>query len=160
MEEDKNFQQPIPYVIIVNPELHKVIAYQRGSSSTTSWEQRLYGKRSLGVGGHVELEFKDATNPLRETALQEIKEEIWLTSIDSLKVLWYLNDNSDPVWEVHVWIIYLAETSEKSVAIVDGELAKVDFFSPEEIDEIMNSPDCDVESRSRIARKAYKEFIW
>gem|GEM_PF-4307972 len=49
MEEDLDFQQPIPYVIIYNPDLDKYVAYKRGSSESTSGEKRLFGKRSLGV---------------------------------------------------------------------------------------------------------------
>jgi len=47
MEEDLEFQQPIPYVIIKNPKLNKFVAYKRGSSESTSGETRLFGKWSL-----------------------------------------------------------------------------------------------------------------
>ena len=158
MEVDPSYQQPIPYAIIVNPQSNKVIAYQRWSSESTSWEQRLYGKRSLWVGGHIELEEKNAENPMHVTVVKEIKEEIWLTDIQEVTVLWYINDNSDPVGEVHLGILYLITTHAKDIEIVDGELEQVFFKSHDEIEEIMSSPDCDVESRSKIARQAYKDF--
>lgn len=158
MEEDASYQQPIPYVIIINPKTQKIIAYQRWSSTSTSGEQRLYGKRSLWVGGHVEIEQKDSNNPLQATALQEIKEEIGLENISKITSMGYINDNSNPVGKVHIWVIYLAETPEEEINIWDGEIAKVGFFSKDEIEEIMNSSDCDVESRSRIAWDAYKNY--
>ncbi len=157
MEEDLDYQQPIPYVIIQNPETQKFIAYKRGSSESTSWETRLFGKRSLWVWGHIERDQEKAANPMESTALIEIEEEIWLHDISNLKLLWYIRDKSVPVNLYHLWFVYLATTATTDVSVVDGELEQVYFMTEQEIDELMTSPDVDMESRSKIARDAYKE---
>lgn len=156
MEIDPSFQQTIPYGIIVNQKTHKVIAYQR--DGVNSGEQRLHNKRSLGLGGHIEVEEKDAQNPLQATLVKEIREEIGLDSITSFKIIGYLNDNSDEVGKVHFGVLYVVYTNDTEVEIGDGELEKVFFKTPEEIDELMNDPTCDMESRSRIARTAFKQL--
>lgn len=156
MEIDSSFQQAIPYGIIVNQTTNKVIAYQR--DGTNSGEQRLHNKRSLGLGGHIEVEEKDAQNPLQATLIKEIREEIGLDNITGLKIIGYLNDNSDEVGKVHFGVLYVVYTDDTEVEIGDGELEKVFFKTPEEIDELMNDPTCDMESRSRIARTAFQNI--
>ena len=158
MEINPDFQQPIPYAIVVNPTTKKIIAYQRGNNSWVSWEQRLYNKRSLWIGWHIELEEKDAHNPLQATLIKEVQEEIWLDSIDSFEVIGYLNDNSDEVGKVHFGVLYVLYTHDSDVQIGDGELEQVFFKTKDEIDNIMNDANCDVESWSRIAREAYKQL--
>ncbi len=159
MEEDLNYQQPIPYVIVHNPELDKFVAYKRGSSESTSGEQRLYGKWSLWVGWHIERDQESDANPIRSTAIIEIEEEIGLSDIENLTLLWYIRDKTVPVNLYHLGMVYVATTHTPDVETVDGELEQVYFKSADEIDELMNSPEVDMESRSRIARDAYKASL-
>lgn len=159
METDASYQQAIPYAIIVNPNTNKIIAYQRGWNDSVAGETRLHGKRSLWVGGHIELEEKDSPNPLHATLIKEIQEEIGVKSLLNVKVIWYINDNTDEVGKVHFGILYVVYTDENNVHIGDGELKQVFFKNIDEIEEIMNSENCDVESWSRIAREAYKNMM-
>ncbi len=157
MEEDLNYQQPIPYVIVHNPNLDKFVAYKRGSSESTSGENRLYGKRSLWVWGHIEKEQEHAENPIRATAKIEIEEEIWLSDIHDLTLLWYIRDKTVPVNLYHLWMVYVATTNTESIEVVDWELEQVYFMTKDEIEQLMNSDDVEMESWSRIAWEAYKK---
>lgn len=157
MEIDPSYQQAIPYVLIVNPEIEKVIAYQRGDVNSIAGDKRLFGKWSLWVGGHIEVNEQHAENPLLATAIKEIEEEINLTDIHNIHILGYINDNSSPVSKVHLGIVYIAETEAIELSIGDGELEQVFLKSYDEIEEIMTSPDCDVEEWSVIAWNAYKK---
>ena len=158
MEEDTSFQQPIPYVIIHNPETKTFVWYQRGDVNSASWEVRLLGKWSLGVWGHIEKEQENDENPIRSTVYKEIEEEIWLTDITNVKVLGYIVDSTVPVNLYHLWVVYIAETQTTSAEACDGELAWVHFLSEEEVEGIITSPDADLESRSHIAWDAYKKI--
>jgi len=159
MEEDLDFQQPIPYVIIYNPDLDKYVAYKRGSSESTSGEKRLFGKRSLGVWWHIEKDQESEKNPISATAKIEIEEEIGLDDIQDLHLLWYIRDKTVPVNLYHLWFIYVAITHTNDLSIVDGELEQVYYKTMEEIDELMDAPDVDMESWSVIAWNAYKESL-
>jgi len=155
MEEDLAYQQPIPYVIVHNPELDKFVAYKRGNSKSTSWENRLYGKRRLGVWGHIEKAQEHEENPIRATAKIEIEEEIWLSDIYDLELLGYIRDKTVPVNLYHLGMVYVAKTNTPDISVVDGELEEVYYMSREEIDGLMNSEDVQMESWSRIAWDAY-----
>ncbi len=159
MEEDLDYQQPIPYVIIHNPEINKFVAYKRGSSESTSWEVRLFGKRSLWVWGHIERDQENEVNPMRSTAKIEIEEEIWLNDISDLKLLWYIRDKTVPVNLYHLWMVYLATTETKDMSVVDGEIEQVYFMTWEEIDSLMENTDIEMESWSKIAWDAYKDSL-
>lgn len=158
MEEDRSYQQPIPYVIIHNEDTNKFIAYKRGGASSAAGEQRLFGQWSLWVWGHIEKEQEKDKNPIRSTVYKEIEEEIGLTDITGLQVLWYIVDATVPVNLYHLGVVYIATTKTTDVEVVDGELENVYFLSEQEVEDIIASPDADLESRSHIARDAYKEI--
>lgn len=152
MEEDTSWQQPIPYVLLYNPQLKKYVGYKRSSKTEKYWENRLYGKWSLWVGGHIEEDEKNSPNPIEETARREIEEEIWLTkdTISGMQLLWAIRDHSTDVARHHIWFVYLAQTNIDLVEIVDWELEKVFFLSADEIDEILNDDSAEMESRSQL----------
>ncbi|USN54983.1 MAG: NUDIX domain-containing protein [Candidatus Peribacteria bacterium] len=159
MEIDPSFQQPIPYTIIWNPELQKVIAYKRSSDETIAGDQRLYGKWSIGVGGHIEQDIVGDTSPVETTALREIAEEAHITNLEKLELLGYINDNSDEVGRVHFGVVYLAITATQDATINDGEMEKVTLLSLEEIQHIIDSPDAVLESRSHLAFQYLKQYL-
>ena len=53
-ESDPSHKQPIPYIMIVNPNEKTIFIYQRASDKNYAHESRLHGKLSWGIGGHVE----------------------------------------------------------------------------------------------------------
>lgn len=159
MEQDTSYQQPIPYVIIHHPESNKFIAYQRGDHTSIVWENRLFAQWSLGVWGHIEKEQENDENPLYTTLFREIEEEMGLTDITNIKILWYIVDRTVPVNLYHLWVLYIAETKTKNITEINGELEDVFFLTKEEIEEIIISPDTELESWSVIAWNAYKKYI-
>ena len=75
-ETDDDLKQMIPYVIVRHGG--KYLAYSRTSQSG---EKRLVGKRSVGIGGHINpTDVPDGDPPLnailRRCAAREIKEEL------------------------------------------------------------------------------------
>src|SRR5688572_13131803 len=78
LEQDPEFKQLVPYVILAHRG--RVAMYRR---ETPGGEQRLHGLRSIGFGGHVGLEDAvvidgavDVGRTLARAAEREIEEEV------------------------------------------------------------------------------------
>jgi len=91
--------------------------------------------------------------------LRELSEEVEINGDFNVKVLGYINDDKDSVGRVHFGILYLIETDSEEVFPKGNEMAQGSFKSLEELAEIINSEDCEVESWSKIAYHAIKEFL-
>ncbi|MBW2973101.1 NUDIX domain-containing protein [Candidatus Woesearchaeota archaeon] len=148
-EEDETHKQPIGYVLIANPKTKKIYAYKRASAGKDYTEKRLQNKWSVGIGGHIDRTEESAQDPIHTSMLRELSEEVKIGQY-SLKVLGYLNDDSDSVGRVHFGIVYLALT-ESDVSPGDAESVFGEMKTMEEIKQIRNSPDATLEGWSEIA---------
>lgn len=103
-ENDNNFKQPIPYVIFRKKESGMLFCMER-----ISGDSRLIGKKSLGVGGHV-----DNDEGIKSGLYREIYEEVGLEKkeINSLKFLGFILDESNDVGSVHLGLLFVAEIDE------------------------------------------------
>jgi predicted NUDIX family phosphoesterase len=125
-EEDPSHQQPIPYVLVRHGT--RLACYRRQGT-----EQRLHGLRSVGVGGHVEVE--DAANSLLDTLLsaarRELREEFLdLTGAPPLHVLGIINEDLTPVGRVHLGVAMLAEIDTRMPPRGGAELLDLDWLTP------------------------------
>lgn len=114
-ETNPQLKQIIPYCILTHQG--KILTYERGQSGG---EKRLRAKLSIGIGGHINP--IDSLHPLKttpktyENALErELQEELSYESILSRQTLGFLNDDSDPVGEVHLGVVELLELSSDHV---------------------------------------------
>lgn len=157
IEIDFEHKQPIGYAIIVNPGLGKVFAYQR---SQKGGDKRLHDKWSWGIGGHIEKSEEESENPIYASLIREIEEEVDIKgSVKSVKVLGYINDDSDEVGRVHFGILYLIETDSTEIIPRDAEIKIGDLKDIGELEEICASDECTVESWSRIAFEPLKRYL-
>lgn len=154
-EEDPGHKQPIAYCMIVNPELKKVFAFQRSSKDKHYHEKRLHGKWSWGVGGHIEK--IDGDNPIHTSMLRELSEEIEMNGSMNPKVIGYINDESDPVSQVHFGVLYLIETDSTIIKPRDQEMAEGELRSMEELEKITSTEV--VEEWSKIALGPLKQYF-
>lgn len=132
-ERDKSILQFIPYIICTTPS-GKVFSYSRKGGG----EGRLEGKKSIGIGGHVNIDDKlpgeAEENKTRQPntwdivttgAVREATEELHLDSlyveehIKQVGIIHTPNDgeegkitSSPKVGEVHIGIIYLLDVEE------------------------------------------------
>jgi predicted NUDIX family phosphoesterase len=134
VETDENFLQVIPYVVLRNPE-GKFWAYARGQSD----EARLHGKRSVGVGGHIE-EIDRAGDTFKDIVsaalTRELREELGIQVLsDGLNPVCWVYDGSSSVGRVHLGLVYVlpwpAFIEPQSAEGV--KLVELGFLSPEEI---------------------------
>lgn len=72
-EFDELVLQPIPYVVLFGPD-HTVFSYVRASDIRNYGDQRLFGKHSIGLGGHVLP--SDEPDYIRNCLQRELEEEV------------------------------------------------------------------------------------
>jgi predicted NUDIX family phosphoesterase len=126
VEDDPGYKQIIPYVIFRSEG--KVFCYTRGKSQG---EARLHRLRSLGVGGHVAEGDADgrATLDAYEMALRrELDEEVEIQSEGSIHRVGLINDDSNPVGQVHLGVVHLYELKRPAVVPREDGLAEAEFM--------------------------------
>lgn len=112
-ETDLKFKQIIPYLIFTIDR--KIFVMQRKASAS---EQRLAGKHSIGIGGHIgaaDITDQDVLNWSR----REFYEEVSYSGKLRMQCIGILNDDSSEVGQVHLGIIILAKGSHSAIAIKD-----------------------------------------
>jgi predicted NUDIX family phosphoesterase len=106
-ESDPTYKQLIPYQLFRRND--GFFVYQRGKKVG---EQRLAGRLSLGIGGHINSD--DASNDL--LSLQSYQEALYRERCEELAGLplceplfiGLINDDSDPVSTVHLGAVHLS----------------------------------------------------
>jgi predicted NUDIX family phosphoesterase len=131
-EDDPTHKQLIPYSIFRHDG--RYLHYVRGKSGG---ESRLHALGSMGIGGHI--------NPVdtREDHLgmatymagvtREIEEELVLTGEHPHRIVALLNDDTNPVGQVHLGVVHLFELSSSEVSAREDALADLSFKSLEEL---------------------------
>lgn len=112
MEEDPAYKQIIPYLIFKYQDRYFLM--QR---KATSSEQRLKNKYSLGIGGHMRREDMYEGASIFEWAKREFEEEIDYTGNLTISTLGVLNDDSNPVGQVHLGLVLLLEGDSEHIKV-------------------------------------------
>lgn len=112
MEEDFTYKQIIPYLIFNYQDRYFLM--QR---KATSSEQRLKNKYSLGIGGHMRQEDMSNGASIFDWAKREFEEEIDYSGNLSFKTIGILNDDSNPVGQVHLGLVLLLEGDSNTIRI-------------------------------------------
>jgi predicted NUDIX family phosphoesterase len=134
VEDDPSLKQIIPYVIFRSGD--KVFCYTRGKSQG---EARLHRLRSLGVGGHVAEADADgrATLDAYEMALgRELDEEVDIQSDGTIHRVGLINDDSNPVGQVHLGVVHLYELRQPAVSPREDGLAEAEFIALDHVREL------------------------
>lgn len=162
-ENDTNYLQFIPYIVLIDPYKDKYFVYTRGDKGD---ENRLHGMCSIGLGGHVDLapEPKQSPddNPLERLiiseAIRELGEECGISKDVLTKYIRYivinnyvLAVNDTPVERVHVGIpiyIYMKETDLPELEA--GVITKGRWLAYEEIIELVSRKEIVIETWSKL----------
>lgn len=151
-EEHPEFKQPIPYVAVCRED--QVLSLTRLS---TQGEKRLHGKRSIGVGGHINpcdmdpAENQGHTDLFANACSRELHEELVLpeTELD-LTPVGLLNDDTTAVGAVHVGLVYRLEASNLEVAIRETSAMAGDFESLSSLEQLAASAEPPFETWSTL----------
>lgn len=112
MEQDARFKQIIPYMIFKYNDTYFVM--QRRASAS---EKRLANKYTLGIGGHIRQEDMMGSQSLFEWAKREFHEEVTYTNEMNIRTIGLINDDSNPVGQVHLGVVLLLEGTSDSISV-------------------------------------------
>lgn len=136
LENNEDYKQPIGYIVLLNKINKKIFVYQRAKRKEDYDKKELCNKWSLGLGGHIDKKDENSKNPIKESALRELCEEVEIEGkINKLKEIGYINDDSNKVGRVHFGILYLAEISGDAF-FRSTEIKRGKFMSMNEIEDI------------------------
>lgn len=132
-EEDPTHKQIIPYCVFRCGG--RVLYYTRGKAGG---ESRLHARLSVGVGGHVNPVDMDGgrTGPdaYHAAVTREIDEELAIAGGHEHRIIALLNDESNPVGQVHLGVVHLVELENDEVTSREDALAELDFAPLAELD--------------------------
>ncbi len=131
-ETNADLKQIIPYVLLVHEG--RVLHYVRGKKAG---EQRLAAKGSVGIGGHMN-EGDEGLFALDEEAYKagvqrEINEELNLETEYTNEIVALLNDDSNPVGQVHLGVVHVFRLATDQVSKREQMITQLAFLTPEEL---------------------------
>lgn len=125
-EEDPSHKQLIPYCVFRCE--NRILHYTRGKAGG---ESRLHAKISVGVGGHVNPVDtgggKVGSDAYHAAVTREIEEELNLPEEHEHRIIALLNDESNPVGQVHLGIVHLVDLTSDAVASREDALLDLGF---------------------------------
>lgn len=131
-EDDPSHKQIIPYCVFHHQG--QVLHYTRGK---TSGESRLHAQGSVGVGGHIN-PVDAGENHLGQATYyaaveREIDEELNIVGDHNNRIVGLINDDSNPVGQVHLGIVHLFELDSSQVTSNEDALANLAFQAQERL---------------------------
>lgn len=159
-EVNFDYKQPIWYWVVIN-EKKEIFVYKRWWSGSNVWDSRLHNRIAFWVWWHIEKEDEDLKNPISDSLVREIEEELNIKedNIKTVKPIWYINNENDEVSKVHIWVAYLVEIKNDNFDLLDWELDNWEFMSLDELEKIIKSDDYDTEAWSEILFEPIKKML-
>lgn len=134
-ETDDGLKQMIPYVVIRHAG--KYLAYSRTGQSG---EKRLVGRKSIGIGGHInQSDLEDGGTQtlsaiLRSCAAREVKEELGAdVPAGAFQFRGILYSALDDVSRKHFGIVMLADLNPGEISRPEETLARLEWKTPFEL---------------------------
>jgi predicted NUDIX family phosphoesterase len=124
-ETDATLKQIIPYCVVARGS--EVFLTRR---TTKGGDPRLFGKRSIGVGGH--LNPVDGADVLALGLRREIDEELAVEGAWDVRALGFLNDDSTDVGSVHFGLVHVVRV-EGHVQVRETDNLVGGFVAQEEL---------------------------
>lgn len=152
-EQDPTHKQIIPYVVVTHGG--RVLLYQR---SARAGEARLHHKCSLGFGGHInDRDGERATTNLLWTAMvRELNEEVFLPGIARAEIAGFINDDSNPVGQVHLGVVFRVELANDRFSVNEPEAIEARWCGPEAVEQAADR----LESWSRLLWSQYLSSLY
>lgn len=126
-EESPDWKQLIPYVVVRDGPMTFLM-----ERSAAGGDQRLHGKASIGVGGHLN-PVDEGEDPLMTGLQREWAEELDTDWNPEFQLVGLLNDDSNPVGAVHLGVVFVVEARGRAVAVREVEKLSGHMATHEEI---------------------------
>jgi predicted NUDIX family phosphoesterase len=131
-ENDPNFKQLIPYVLLVHGG--RVLFYVRGKKAG---EQRLVSKGSIGIGGHIndsdEGLFAMDEAAYLEAVRREVCEELNVQTDFQNRIVALLNDDTTEVGRVHLGVVHVFTLETDAVQKREAMITNLAFLTKDEL---------------------------
>lgn len=131
-EDDPSHKQLIPYCVFKCGD--RVLHYTRGKAGG---ENRLHAKISVGVGGHINPvdmgEGRQGAAAYYAAVQREIDEELDIAGDYEMRIIGLLNDDSNPVGQVHLGVVHLVELENEEVSSREDALTDLSWASLDEL---------------------------
>ena len=153
-EEDPTHKQLIPYCIFRCG--NRVLHYTRGKAGG---EGRLHAKLSVGVGGHINPvdmgEGREGAAAYYSAVQREIDEELEILCNYKMRIVALLNDDSNPVGQVHLGIVHLVDLESEEVTAREDALTDLAWATIEELNTALYER---LETWSQFCARGLSEF--
>jgi predicted NUDIX family phosphoesterase len=158
-EQNFTVKQIIPYCLVVysGKDGDLILHYSRAKENTP--EARLAGKRSIGVGGHINPEegtgFDGGDSYIRSLH-RELNEEFGITKgmIQDTFTIGFVNDEENEVGQVHIGVVHVIVLNTTDLGEVEKHLTDPRWDTPQEI-----FLEKDLETWSEMVLKGLREKI-
>lgn len=132
-EDDPSHKQIIPYAIFRHGD--RFLHYVRGGGGG---EKRLAAKGSIGIGGHINADDYQAQDHLDKDTYsigveREIDEELRIAGGHTQRVIALINDDSNPVGQVHLGVVHLFELESADVESNEDNITALEFLTLAEL---------------------------
>ncbi len=144
-ENDITFKQVIPYAVVTFGGL--VFLFRR---TDRGGEARLHKKLSIGVGGHINPEGGGIGRQVEAGLLRELSEELVFESPFRYRPVGLINDEENPVGQVHIGIVYQVTASDERVKVRETEILEGGFVPVTSLRPLLSS----MESWSRLVAES------
>lgn len=124
VEADPAWKQVIPYLVLRDGG--RIFLMRRTRAGA---DARLHDRYSIGVGGHVH----PADRGLAGGLHREWGEELDATFRPEPTLLGILNDDSQPVGEVHVGVVFQADAAGRPVRVRETDKLSGEFVDPTDV---------------------------
>jgi len=127
-ETDEEVLQLIPYIILFGPE-GTVFSYVRAKNMNDYGDDRLFGKHSIGLGGHINE--SDGPDFLENGLRRELNEEVNISEVYSEPCLvGTMAAREEAVDRVHFGLVYATHTAGSvevnESALISGRMIRID----------------------------------
>ena len=124
VELDPAFKQIIPYLVLRDGSRYFLM--QR---TAAGGDERLHGRFSIGVGGHLNPGDGGMLGGLK----REWTEELVADFVPHFELVGLLNDDTTAVGSVHLGAVYMADAAGRPVAIRETDKLSGAFTTPHEV---------------------------
>ncbi len=123
-EQDPAWKQVIPYLALRDGDRLFLMRRTRAGG-----DSRLFERRSIGIGGHINPGDGDVLAALG----REWREELRADFEPRLEPLGVLNDDSDAVGAVHLGLVFVADAAGRPVEVRETDKLSGEFATLDEI---------------------------
>jgi predicted NUDIX family phosphoesterase len=123
-EQDPSWKQVIPYLLLRDRE--RIFLMRRTSAGA---DARLHERWSIGVGGHM----GPGDDSIEAGLRREFREELLADWAPEVRLLGLLNDDSTPVGQVHLGVVFEADAAGRAVVVRETDKLSGTFVPPDEV---------------------------